>query len=127
MGALGTTLDILKKYKAIVILQTIQVPVVHPVSPKPSNLPVTIMHFAIIPMLTASVVFAQTSTVTPTPVQTVVDLFLGAKRQGNYSFAASVISADNIATTYEIMCKSGDLNIPGFPTTTCDLNDPVSG
>ncbi|KAM0817455.1 putative Ig-like domain-containing protein [Seiridium cardinale] len=61
---------------------------------------------------------------TPIPTQTVVDLFLGAKRPGNYSFDGSIITADETATTYEIRCKSGALNLPGFPTTTCDLKDP---
>ncbi|KAK9772828.1 putative Ig-like domain-containing protein [Seiridium cardinale] len=63
---------------------------------------------------------------TPIPTQTVVDLFLGAKRPGNYSFDGRIITADETATTYEIRCKSGALNLPGFPTTTCDLKDPVT-
>ncbi|ETS76591.1 hypothetical protein PFICI_11978 [Pestalotiopsis fici W106-1] len=67
---------------------------------------------------------AQSAAVTPARTQTVVDLFLGAKRPGNYSFDGRVITADSTATTYEIVCKSGALNLPGFPTTTCDLRDP---
>jgi hypothetical protein len=63
--------------------------------------------------------------VTPEAAPTVVNLFLGAKRESNYSFAASVIAADAVATTYQIHCESGALNMPGFPTTTCDQNDPV--
>ncbi|KAK3291246.1 uncharacterized protein B0H64DRAFT_450874 [Chaetomium fimeti] len=55
---------------------------------------------------------------------TTVAVFLGAKRDGEYSFDASVIAADAVATTYEIRCQSGHLNMPGFPTTTCDQNDP---
>jgi hypothetical protein len=62
---------------------------------------------------------------TPEAVPTVVNLFLGAKRDSDYSFAASVIAADAVATTYQIHCESGLLNMPGFPTTTCDQNDPV--
>lgn len=58
-------------------------------------------------------------------VPTTVAVFLGAKREGEYSFDASVIAADAVATTYEIRCQSGHLNMPGFPTTTCDQNDPV--
>lgn len=69
--------------------------------------------------------FAEIATVTPAPTQTIIDLFLGAKRSGNYSFEGSVYGADATATTYEIKCKSGALNLPGFPTTTCDLTDPV--
>lgn len=57
---------------------------------------------------------------------TTVGVFLGAKREGEYSFDASVIAADAVATTYQIRCQSGHLNMPGFPTTTCDQNDPVS-
>ncbi|EAQ85380.1 hypothetical protein CHGG_09394 [Chaetomium globosum CBS 148.51] len=55
---------------------------------------------------------------------TTVGVFLGAKREGEYSFDASVIAADAVATTYQIRCQSGHLNMPGFPTTTCDQNDP---
>ncbi|KAK6954427.1 hypothetical protein Daesc_004394 [Daldinia eschscholtzii] len=68
--------------------------------------------------------FSQIATITPMPTQTTVNLFLGSKRESNYSFAASVVAADDTATTYEIKCKSGALNLPGFPTTTCDLKDP---
>lgn len=84
------------------------------------------MRSAIVPLLVASSIGAQTTTITPTPVQTIVDLFLGAKRHGNYSFAADVVGVDSTATTYEITCNSGALNLPGFPTTTCDSKDPVS-
>lgn len=60
------------------------------------------------------------------PGETTVNLFLGAKRQSNYSFEASVVAVGETATTFEVVCKSGLLNLPGFPTTTCDSNDPVS-
>ncbi|KUI65711.1 hypothetical protein VM1G_00063 [Cytospora mali] len=82
------------------------------------------MRSIIVPIFMAGIAFAQNTTITPTAVQTVVDLFLGAKRQSNYSFEGSVVWADNTATTYEIRCNSGALNLPGFPTTTCDLKDP---
>ncbi|KAL2020334.1 hypothetical protein VTK56DRAFT_8562 [Thermocarpiscus australiensis] len=61
--------------------------------------------------------------VTP-PVQTVVNVFLGAKRNSTYEFEGSIIDADSTATTYLINCKYGALNLPGFPTTTCDRTDP---
>ncbi|KAI1202691.1 hypothetical protein F5X97DRAFT_286949 [Nemania serpens] len=78
-----------------------------------------------IPFFLAGAVTAQTITSAPAlPTQTVVDLFLGAKRKSNYTFVGSVLEADDAATTYHITCKSGDLNLPGFPTTTCDLKDP---
>lgn len=80
-----------------------------------------------IPFFLAGAVTAQTITSAPAlPTQTVVDLFLGAKRKSNYTFVGSVLEADDAATTYHITCKSGDLNLPGFPTTTCDLKDPVT-
>lgn len=60
------------------------------------------------------------------PGPTTVNLFLGAKRQSNYSFEASVVAVGETATTFEVVCKSGLLNLPGFPITTCDANDPVS-
>ncbi|KAI2472644.1 hypothetical protein F4781DRAFT_317122 [Annulohypoxylon bovei var. microspora] len=82
------------------------------------------MRSAIIIVFLAGVVSSQSATVTPAPAQTAVDLFLGARRQSNYSFAASVVAVDDTTTTYEIRCKSGALNLPGLPTTTCDLKDP---
>jgi hypothetical protein len=63
---------------------------------------------------------------TMAPEETTVNLFLGAKRRSNYSFEASVIAVGEMATAFEVVCKSGLLNLPGFPTTTCDTNDPVS-
>ncbi|KAK3942828.1 Ent-kaurene oxidase [Diplogelasinospora grovesii] len=72
----------------------------------------------------SGLISAQSTTVTQAPVQTVVNLFLGAKRESNYSFAGSVVAADATATTYEVRCKYGALNLPGFPTTTCDMKDP---
>ncbi|KAG4219132.1 hypothetical protein PC116_g32388 [Phytophthora cactorum] len=83
------------------------------------------MHHIILPAFLAGMAFSQIATITPMPTQTTVNLFLGSKRESNYSFAASVVAADDTATTYEIKCKSGALNLPGFPTTTCDLKDPV--
>ncbi|KAF7905070.1 uncharacterized protein EAF01_005591 [Botrytis porri] len=82
------------------------------------------MKFGISLILLAAITYAQNATVTPAPTETVVDLFLGAKRSGNYSFEGSIITGDATATTYEIRCKSGALNLPGFPTTTCDPKDP---
>ncbi|OTB18371.1 hypothetical protein K445DRAFT_19931 [Daldinia sp. EC12] len=82
------------------------------------------MHHIILPALLAGMAFSQVATITPMPTHTTVNLFLGSKRESNYSFAASVVAADDTATTYEIKCKSGALNLPGFPTTTCDLKDP---
>ncbi|TGO85456.1 hypothetical protein BPOR_0394g00010 [Botrytis porri] len=84
------------------------------------------MKFGISLILLAAITYAQNATVTPAPTETVVDLFLGAKRSGNYSFEGSIITGDATATTYEIRCKSGALNLPGFPTTTCDPKDPVT-
>jgi hypothetical protein len=78
----------------------------------------------LITSLTAAV--AQGCAVIPTPTETTVNVFLGAKRENPYSFNASIIAADHVATTYEVRCVSGTLNMPGFPTTTCDRSDPVS-
>ncbi|KAK4169839.1 Ent-kaurene oxidase [Cladorrhinum sp. PSN259] len=57
-------------------------------------------------------------------VQTVVEVFLGAKRDSHYEFQGSVIAADADATTYLVRCQYGLLNMPGFPTTSCNLEDP---
>ncbi|KAF5869308.1 uncharacterized protein Bfra_011115 [Botrytis fragariae] len=84
------------------------------------------MKLSISLILLAAITYAQNATVTSAPTETVVDLFLGAKRSGNYSFEGSIITGDATATTYEIRCKSGALNLPGFPTTTCDPKDPLS-
>jgi len=90
----------------------------------------TVMH-SLIPILltTAAAVVSAQDAPAPVPVpeaQTTIGVFLGAKRDGDYEFGASIISADEDATTYLIRCESGDLNLPGFPTTTCDENDPAS-
>ncbi|KAJ8121461.1 hypothetical protein ONZ43_g2092 [Nemania bipapillata] len=58
------------------------------------------------------------TTTTSVTTETVVDIFLGAKRSKPYIFDGSIITADATATTYEIHCESGTLNLPGFPTTT---------
>lgn len=69
---------------------------------------------------------AQVPAVRSAPASTTVDMFLGAKRHGNYSFVGSVISVIDTTTVYEVICESGALNLPGFPTTTCDpAKDPV--
>lgn len=73
-----------------------------------------------------SLVSSQSNTGSNMPVETVVSLFLGSRRESNYSFAGSVIAVDETATTYQVACSSGALNLPGFPTTTCDVHDPVS-
>ncbi|KAK4203212.1 hypothetical protein QBC40DRAFT_251438 [Triangularia verruculosa] len=57
-------------------------------------------------------------------IQTVVDVFLGAKRDSHYEFQGSVIAADADATTYLVRCQFGLLNMPGFPTTSCNTADP---
>jgi len=75
-------------------------------------------------VLLATLAYAQTATITSAPTATIVDLFLGSKRSANFSFDGSIITSDTTATTYEVQCKSGALNLPGFPTTTCDLKDP---
>ncbi|KAI1113350.1 hypothetical protein F5Y14DRAFT_418014 [Nemania sp. NC0429] len=85
------------------------------------------MRHILIPLFLAGAVAVAAESITAAPAmptQTVVDLFLGAKRKSNYTFVGSVLEADDAATTYHITCKSGDLNLPGFPTTTCDLKDP---
>lgn len=85
------------------------------------------MHPIFVLFSLAGAVTAQSITPAPAlPTQTVVDLFLGAKRKSNYTFVGNVLEANDAATTYHITCKSGDLNLPGFPTTTCDLKDPVT-
>ena len=83
------------------------------------------MHFRIPFIAIISIANAQITSPTLAPAQTIANVFLGAKRESNYSFVGSVVAADQTATTYEIGCKSGALNLPGFPTTTCDLKDPV--
>ncbi|KAI2628667.1 hypothetical protein GGR54DRAFT_636381 [Hypoxylon sp. NC1633] len=82
------------------------------------------MRSLVTPVLLAGLAAAQNTTITAAPPQTIINLFLGSRRESNYSFAGSVIAVDETATTYEIRCSSGALNLPGFPTTTCDLKDP---
>lgn len=83
------------------------------------------LHFLLLCAASVHATSSQNNTVTTAPAVTVVDLFLGAKRPGNYFFVASVISVGETATTFEVVCSSGLLNLPGFPTTTCNTNDPV--
>lgn len=81
----------------------------------------------------ASTTASTTAFTTPTPAaeaHTVgnhgtVNVFLGAKRPGNYLFLGKVIGADDTATTYQVHCLSGALNLLGFPTTSCNTNDAV--
>ncbi|KAI1345527.1 hypothetical protein F5Y01DRAFT_300310 [Xylaria sp. FL0043] len=83
------------------------------------------MKFGTALFLLARMVCAQGPVTTAAPSQTVVNVFLGAKRSSSYLFDGRIIVADATATTFEIQCKSGVLNLPGFPTTTCDpANDP---
>lgn len=83
------------------------------------------IHFLMLCAASVHSISSQNNTVTTAPAATVVDLFLGAKRPGNYSFVASVIAVGETATTFEVVCSSGLLNLPGFPTTSCNVNDPV--
>lgn len=84
------------------------------------------IHFLLLCAASVKAISSQNNTVTTAPAATVADLFLGARRPSDYSFVASVIAVDEKATTFEVVCSSGLLNLPGFPTTTCNANDPVS-